>query len=550
MVNEGELERINDFKKSWRLYTRNSVMGDFHRSNLRSLFLDLKAKLEKPQFDAYDVLDSTERLLDQHSEFLSPRLEVAYPGSIATSIQWISNHFQNDKQILKEREDLFTIFRRGDPLEDIEDEITKAGYDFNYLKENAHNEMKSISDKVVKESLSIASLQKEINEIVSNLQAVGLKAKYIQLLVDKIETHLFREETSGPIRDILRELIGELHTRGWEEDSFKEAIKQLESIDDISSFCEMLRCKDTKRNYCVPLPHTEIPVSHIEVGGVHFHLENSSDFTFLDELWDANERTSRITEYITTGTELFAVLQVKAPTKQRGEVLMEYKLERAIDAMNLGKEKGVIQSPFTEPQTKYICRLEDGSYYSNVSKHSKYSPPHNFRIRDEEAWLQLMDDFSFFERPERDRSELENRFVQSYRWYGDAIQSGIFEDELIKYIISMESMMVPEGGLRKRSTLAQRLMDLLGIYEQYRDGFRREVISLYQTRNLIVHSAEINIQGISAEVDSARETATRMFGAILDNYIDKHREVESFLDDISSAETPVAPDDHNPFRVG
>jgi hypothetical protein len=108
-------------------------------------------------------------------------------------------------------------------------------------------------------------------------------------------------------------------------------------------------------------------------------------------------------------------------------------------------------------------------------------------------------------------------------------------------------MLIPETSGNKKDRLAQRLADLFGIYERYRESFKNEVTALYDTMSTLVHSAEIDILDMDQEVSSARTKATKMFGVILEEYIDEYDEIEELLEELDRRDVPEAPDDHNPF---
>ena len=345
---------------------------------------------------------------------------------------------------------------------------------------------------------------------------------------------------------LIPELLGELHSSGWEDDSVEEAIDILEDPGDVEEFCGVLRGERYGREYCVPLPADRIPEPHLNVAGVDFYMRGSDEFTYLNDLVESDERAEQAVDLSTQDTDFFAVLELFAPTQEVGEKRMEQKLERAIDALNYSKTKGVVQSPFTQSKTTYFCRLSNGTYTIHTSNHHKYSIPHDFRVTDEGVEL-LEDEFEFFAKEDDSHTSLERRFIQSYRWYGDGVQSGIPEEEFLKYVISIESMLIPETSGNKKDRLAQRLADLFGIYERYRESFKNEVTALYDTRSTLVHSAEIDILDMDQEVSSARTKATKMFGVILEEYIDEYDEIEELLEELDRRDVPEAPDDHNPF---
>lgn len=370
-----------------------------------------------------------------------------------------------------------------------------------------------------------------------------------KVLVQAVQDYLQGHDTDTDLDTLLPELVGELQTVGWEDESLEEAIEILESPGDFDEFCDVLRGERYQREYCVPLPADQMPQPHLTVAGVDFYMEDCEEFTYLEDMIATDDRIKEMVEVSTQDTNFFAVFQITAPTQEMGEHWMETKLEQAIDAMNYSKDKGVIQSPFTQTQTGYFCRFPDGTYQTRFSNHPKYAFSHSFRTR-EEAIEFIEEGFDFLGSQEGDLTGLEKRFIQSYRWYGDGIQSGIPEDELLKYMVSMESMLIPETYGTKKHDLAERLADLRGIYEEYRDGFKEDVTTLYETRNTLVYSAEIDIPDIDHQVDSARRKATQMFGILLDNYIDECDDIQEVLTDLEERDVPEAPDDHNPRAPG
>jgi hypothetical protein len=88
------------------------------------------------------------------------------------------------------------------------------------------------------------------------------------------------------------------------------------------------------------------------------------------------------------------------------------------------------------------------------------------------------------------------------------------------------------------------------VYQDYRTGFITDIEALYQTRNEIIHNAEIDLLHIDDQVDEARKYASQMFLTIASDYIDEYNYTENMLSDLSKRDPPVAPEDHNPFYVG
>lgn len=549
MTDSASSGRIEAFHEIWNENTQSLLSSPQSRRDVEDHLTTLLTRIDQEWYDPEDVLHCAEETITEISEALTPRLESVASNSIRNLIDQISNVVDSDRLRLADRPNLQNILTENIDSDSLEDTIEDTDYSIQSIKSTLFGEVASISRREEKKALEIYDIAEQIRDCRDELDSSEFKTHYRSEMVELIERFLRQEDAEESPEVIVPELLGELRSAGWEADSMEEVIGILESAEEIEEFCDVLRGQRYWREYCVPLPADRISEPHQNVAGVDFYMRGSDEFTYLDDLVDADERAEQAVELSTQDTDFFAIVEIVAPTQEVGEKRMETKLERAIDALNYAKSKGVVQSPFTQFQTTYLCRLPDGRYNIHTSKHHKYALPHSFNVPDDGVEY-LEEQFEFFDHDYDDQTRLERRFIQSYRWYGDGIQSGVPEDEFLKYIIAMESMLVPEVSGPKKSTLAGRLAVLFGIYDTYRDSFKDEVTALYDTRSALVHSAEIDILDIDQEVSSARSKATKMFGVILEDYIDHCENVQELLDELEELEVPEEPEDHNPFGIG
>lgn len=537
--------RISTFREVWYELMERPLSGTQYRLDLEANLTSLLRRLEQPWYDMEDVLKHAEQVSEELPDQITPRLESASTTSLHSLSNQISDALEVDQNNHRNG-DLEDTIQSNIDMASIEDALEGTDYNIQRVRSILFGEVANLTRLEEKKTLRLTDLIETIRRCREELESATFKHSYRNELVRPIQQFLANNNPDVPIERIVSELLTELSSADWEEDSKDEAIQVLERADDIEEFCDVLRGNVYSRKYCVPLPADRITKAHISIAGVDFYMEKSDEFTFFDELVELDDRTEARIERSTQHTGFFAVLELVAPTKEVGERLMEQKLENAIDALNFRKNRGVVQSPFTQSRTTYFCILPDGSWNILTSNHQKYCFPHEFGV-DEESLEYLEDNFNFLDESEKEYSNFEKRFVQSYRWYGDGIQSGIPEEEFLKYIFSMESMLVPEIPGGKKERLAQRLADLLGIYQRYRDSFKNEVISLYDTRSDLVHNAEIDILDMDGEVSSARDKASRMFGVILQDYIEDCSNIQELLADLEDRPVPEAPENHNPF---
>lgn len=546
MTEEPVTSRIASFQEVWKENTQSPAFAPQVRLELEAHLTHLLTRIEQAWYDSEAVLQTAEEITSEIPDSITPRLESAFSGSLYGLNEEITDALHSDRKRLDERPDLQEILAENIDSDAIEEAVEDTEYNIQSIKSTLFGEVANTSRREEKKSLNLYGLVEQIQDCRGELGSSDFKQRYRRELVEPIQEYLSQGNTEVALERLISELLGELHSTGWEDDSVEEAIDILEDPDDVDEFCAVLRGERYTREYCVPLPDDSIPEPHLNVAGVDFYMRGAEEFTYLDDLIDMDERVEQSVERSTQNTDFFAVFELVAPTQEVGEKRMEQKLERAIDALNYSKSKGVVQSPFTQSRTTYISLLPNGRWNIHSSNHHKYALPHQFRVPDEGVEV-LEEYFEFFDKNKENFTSLEKRFIQSYRWYGDGVQSGIPEEEFLKYVISMESMLVPETSGSKKNRLAQRLADLRGIYDKYRDSFKDDVTALYDTRNTLVHSAEIDIPDIDQEVSSARTKATKMFGVILEEHIDEYDEIEELLEELDSRDVPEAPDDHNPL---
>lgn len=536
MVNRASESEIEAFRSEWTELTQKSTNSPlFVRMNLDNAFTKFLNDV-KAGSDVEAITDSAEELKAELSNTVTISLESASSTSFHQLIDDISNSIKSDYS-RPSTDSLDDIIRDSIDENYLENKVEEADYEIGPIKSDLFRDISRLSNKREARSINTYQLKNDVENYKSILESYEFKKNYRDELVEKVEVYLSEGELDESLDDIVSELVGELRTIGWNGDSLEEVIENLETTDTIDEFCDVLRGEKYLRKYCVPLPSDHLLKSHMKVAGVDFYMEDDSEFTYLDDIMEYDERLKQTIELMASDTNFYAILQVVAPTHEIGEKKMEQKLERAIDALNYRQKIGVVQSPFLQSQTNYICKDSNGQYKIQVSNHEKYGFQHSFRETENNMDL-LEEQFDFFNTPEEERTPLENRFIQSYRWYGDGIQSGIPEEELLKYVVAIESMLVPEEYGVKNKKVARRLSDIRGVYKEDRDSYQDSIIELYNTRNKIVHTAEIDIPNIDTQIELAHRSATNMYGMILELYIDEYDEISELLDHLSEKDVP------------
>lgn len=547
MSGGGPEDRLDTFREAWKDHTEGFAPSPQHRRTLEGNMELLSSRLTQPIYGPQDVIQCADEIEDGLSDSHTRHLEAASSTSVQDLIDEIASAAEDDREAEVDKSEVDQIIRDHIDRDGLEDEIESSGYDVQTMRSKLFGGVSETSLLLAKKSLSLYDLAERTQSCASELSSSSFRSRYHGELADSIQSYLQEGTEDVPIDDVVAESVDEFYYGGWDDDSFSEAIDVLESTDDVDEFCGLLRGTGYAREYCVPLPggSNELPAPQMSVGGVEFFMKGCDDFTYLDDFVELDERTEEDAARISEQTNLFAVLNVTAPTKETGEKKMQNKLERSIDALNYSKKKGVLQSPFTQLKTTYICRVSDGSWNIQTSWHNKYAIPLSFRFGENVDVIQ--DWFEFMAADDSDLTQLEKRFINSYRWYGDGIQSGIPEEEFLKYMISIESMVVPEEYGGKKYLIADRLADLLGIYDEFRDSFKNEIISLYDTRSRLVHNADFDVSELDDKVATARQRASDMFGSLIENYLEDYDDLDALLADVDELVVPEKPDDWSPI---
>lgn len=526
-------ERVDYVVEEWGDLLSQNAYLDSDRRELLEALTDLSNAINQDWFGQEEVLDRADELLTAFSQNSNKEITDISNIDIEQIISDLATAAEDDRSEENGGEDIQALIQGNLNRENLKIDIRESEYCWHHVSSELFSTISSIAQSESKRTLEISKLYESLEELSTELSSLNFKSAYRERLVEEVEIFLLGNSKAGVLVERLDELIGELFTSDWSEDSFENVITTFEEERDVERFIDILRGELFERKYCVPLPADRLSKAQVQIGDVEFFMQGSPDFTFIEEMIKEDERTQEEIELVTKHTEFFAVVSVVAPEKGIGETRMQRKIETAIDALNYSKEKGVVQSPWVQPETSYLeMNLDTGRWSIKTDKHHKFSIPHQFGA-DEEHLDTLERSFQFFGNQSENLTDLQSRFIQSYQWYGDGVQSGIDQDEFLKYAISLENLLIPEHTIDIKRKLATRINLILDVDEERYEANRRGVFRLYDTRNLLVHGSKRDIPELESRLPRIRWIATQVFGVILENYIDSYDSMSELIQELS-----------------
>lgn len=358
--------RIKAVRESWNDEVHRPGEPRGYRRRLKILLTRLLNRISNMWYSSAEATSFAEEHGTELNRLLTPRLIRASYGAIEELEAGFVDTASPETGEPTESGVVEEILRENINDKPIAEAFADTEFNWHHVKSDLYREIHIISRRAKERQLELFEREDLFTSCIEELESESFKSRYREELVSTVKEYLKTGTSQDEIETVTAELIGELFSAGWDEDSFDEVIEVLGDEDDIGEFCQVIPGKLYELNYCVPLPVDKLPRDHVQIAGVDFYMEDSPSFQFLSDLMtdaiDADEQIQPIFDAFRDDTNMYAVLSVNAPTSAVGEQRMEIKLERAIDALNLGQERGVIQSPFIQRQTKYICQYPDGSY--------------------------------------------------------------------------------------------------------------------------------------------------------------------------------------------
>lgn len=418
------------------------------------------------------------------------------------------------------------------------------------LKSRLYSQAASQADKRLFEELADANTVSKLNSIRSSLATEATVTGYTINLVNIIKHYLNSTGKigEGQLETVIHELFSELRSRGWREDDLQKVLQQYVTSENAESSKDQFLRKISE-NTSPQLCHVGLPEAHLgdftpmEAGEVTFHSLSDSDF-------DIQSRQHPATAGIdfANQAEVWASAEVAGATGNIMTRHLKEKVARAVDVLNLGKKKGTLSFPFDESYTVLQETSDDKVLPLKNSRDLSKVPFSQLASEcDIESRIEHFDDYlhGAIETP------LEVALENSIRWYRYANRSPEDEEKFLKYIISIESLLVEGKTESKQDNIAKRAVNILQIHEGVRPEEEEIFASMYDIRNQIVHSGARNLPEFERQLTILERRAELLISTV-ERYTGECDSIAEVVRQIHEEEAELKEEriDDSPLEVG
>lgn len=517
------------------------------RLQLRDSIDDLILSLNDENFGEFkDSYNQVQNLVDQ------------IPNKIFSDIvSDLESELPDLEEVEDNREELQNAFRKTVEFdtEPIFDELEDWWIDndtVNELRGRLYSQTSDQADAHLFSTIKEESTESNLNEIRSDISSKRTADDYILYLSSRIERFLEEKEEHDRenLKSLIVEIFAELQLRSWRDKDFEEVIRQYITVSDPSlkskqqDFLTKIRDEAESQKCYVGLPEAHLgSLTPIKVGGVTFNSVSDNNFN-IHSRKDPNFADLDFID----DTDVWASAEVAGATSRIAVRKLKEKVARAVDILNLGKKVATLKFPFDESYT-VLKESQEGNIMplrgkNDLSKvaYSELASKEDIEKRTKHFESYLLGS------PE---SSLEESIASSIRWYRYASRSPEEEERFLKYIISLESLLVKGKLESKKDTIVERAVDFLQLHTEHRQKYSFFFSDVYDVRSQIVHSGARNLPEFESQLDKLENIVSELIANAQD-YTEHCESIEEVLQEVRREEKEIKQEkiEESPFEIG
>jgi len=387
------------------------------------------------------------------------------------------------------------------------------------------------------------------NEIRSEIASEEIIDEFNKNLVSSIEDHLngVQTYTREERKEIIETLFAELQHKNWWVDDFEKVLKQYITNSDTeldekrSAFLDKIREATDPLKVFVALPEAHLGgLTPLDVGEVTFHSHSDGGFDI-----ESKKHPAFTNIELSSKADVWAAAEVRGGTSNIKARNLKEKVARAVDVFNLGKSAGTLQFPFDESYTT-LQETSDGKVLPLQAKNdlSQVSFSEFASKEDVEDRINHFEDYL----TGTTESPLEESIESSIRWYRYANRSPEDEEQFLKYIISIESLLVKDESESKKNNIADRAVSILQFHTEFRQDYNMFFRGVYNVRSQIVHSGARDLPEFQQQLSELEQFAAQLI-SIAQDYIGECESIHEVIEEIEAEEEELRSDriDRSPF---
>jgi hypothetical protein len=381
------------------------------------------------------------------------------------------------------------------------------------VKETVEEAIDQYSYEMFSKTFDGSLLSPALDEIEETLESRVFIADCLRISVADFAAEADKPSASEiELRQATSELIGMLIEAGYDPRDLESLSTSMASTDDRSAddrFKSVI-CSLTAnpRSYKVLTTLDDVRFAgddSYRIGNVTFHGERYDISGLLDKM---PEELNEINQLLVTqfSNKTIAETSVNAFGDEQAKDIASQETAKAIDILSFEDPKITIREPNEERHSRQIV-LDDQMVpvgLSAVNRLELYGKVLDSSTRSNTDKILAMLDVAL-KKPSKQLTDFETRTLTGMHFYRKGNSAFDNRDKVVNYIVSLESMFVMPGE-HPSSTLPKRVLDVMGVGEEYRTEVRRLMEDAYHHRGEILHL------GVADERESER--FSREMGAL------------------------------------
>jgi hypothetical protein len=368
------------------------------------------------------------------------------------------------------------------------------------VKETFEEAIDQYSSEMFSKTFDRSTVSPALEEIEATLASQDFIVDSLRIAVADFEAEANKTSANEmTLRQAIAELIGLLIECGYDARDLSSLSKSMAFPDGRSAedrFKSAMSNITTKpRSYSVLTTIEDVKFAgedSYKIGMVTFHGEKSDYSRFIGKIPEELSFTAQLSGKVVveTAARVFGTEQARAYARRE--------IAKAIDLLSLEDPMVAIREPDEERHSRQIVLDEKmaPADISAVNRLELYGKALDSSTRSNtDKILAILD--AVLKKPSNQLTNLETRILAGMHFYRKGNSAFDSRDKVVNYIVSLESMFVLPGE-HPSSALPKRVLDVMGVSEDYRSEARRLVEDAYHHRGEILHL------GLADEYESGR----------------------------------------------
>lgn len=357
------------------------------------------------------------------------------------------------------------------------------------VKETVEEAIDQYSFEMFSKTFDRSTLSPALDEIEATLASQAFIADCLRISVADFEAEADKTSASEiALRQVIAELIGLLIECGYDRRDLSSLSKSMAFADGRSAedrFKSVISSLTAKpRSYLVLTTIDDVKFAgedSYRIGMVTFHGEKSDYSRLIGKIPQELSFTAQLSGKVVaeTAAQAFGTEQAKAYARRE--------IAKAIDLLSLEDPMVAIREPDDERHSRQIVLDEKMAPVdiSAVNRLELYGKVLDSSTRSNtDKILAILD--AVLRKPSNQLADLETRILTGMHFYRKGNSAFDSRDKVVNYMVSLESMFVLPGE-HPSSALPKRVLDVMGVSQDYRSEVRRLVEEAYHHRGEILH---------------------------------------------------------------